>query len=403
MNKYFYFFLIVCSGISLRGQSIDTQILYNEISDLNRNYNYQLSIVKLENIINDSKSTSYDKYYAYLLKAQTYKRVFNYPSTLDNLDLAYAEGMKTDHKKEVETRIRIEKMFIDFDLLNFDKVPQHLAEIDKSLLPLIDGTTLSFYYNVIAVMNIREGKLEEAENSLYEGIKILEETDPQHLPAVYIKLLALAESLNDAEMALSAFEKGMHYAEKYKMDIYKIRLYFEYSHFFVVRQDYKNAYFYQNLGSELSGKYNAPYQSGKMNMLEKEMLKTRTDLELKNERNMLIFLCVLLAIFVILIVVLFKLFKVNKQKRDLIERENDRIRAKLEKLSWELDQIDNSKVDLKKYDLTERQLEIIELIKKGKTNKEIGAALFISENTVKYHLKIIYNVLGIDNRISLKV
>jgi DNA-binding CsgD family transcriptional regulator len=403
VNKYIYLFLLLFYGNSLLAQSIDAKKLYQEISDLNRNYNYELSIVKLENIINDPKSTSYDKYNAYLLKAQTYKRVFNYPSTLDNLDLAYKEGMKTERKKEVETRIRIEKMFIDFDLLNFDKVPQHLAKIDKSSLPLIDGTTLSFYYNVLAVMDIREGKLKEAEKSLYEGIKVLEETDPQHLPGVYIKLLALAENLNDIEMARSAFDKGMHYAEEYKMDIYKIRLYFEYSHFFVAREDYKNAYFYQNLGSELSGKYNAPYQSGKMNMLENEMLKTRTDLELKNERNMLIFLSVLLTILLILILVLFKLFKVNKQKRALVESENDRIRAKLEKLSWELDQIDHSKVDLKKYDLSERQLEIIELIKQGKTNKEIGSALFISENTVKYHLKIIYNVLGIDNRISLKV
>ena len=403
MNKYFYFFLIFFSGISLQGQSIDTQKLYKEISDLNRNYNYELSIVKLENIINDRKSTAYDKYYAYLLKAQTYKRVFNYPSTLDNLDLAYKEGMKTDRKKEVDTRIRIEKMFIDFDLLNFDKVPQHLAGIDKSTLPLIDGTTLSFYYNVIAVMDIREGNFEAAESALQEGISTLEKTDPQHLPGVYIKLIGLAESLNDSEMARSAFDKGMYYAEKYKMDIYKIRLFFEYSHFFVARQDYKNAYFYQNQGSELTGKYNAPYESGKMNMLEKEMLKTRTDLELRNERNLLIFLTILLVILLVLVLVLYKFFKVSKQKSILVEIENDRIRTELEKLSSELNQKDNAKVDFKNYDLTERQLEIIALIKEGKTNKEIGAALFISENTVKYHLKIIYNVLGIDNRISLKV
>ena len=37
----------------------------------------------------------------------------------------------------------------------------------------------------------------------------------------------------------------------------------------------------------------------------------------------------------------------------------------------------------------------------GKTNKEIGVELFISENTVKYHLKIIYEALNITNRSKL--
>ena len=51
--------------------------------------------------------------------------------------------------------------------------------------------------------------------------------------------------------------------------------------------------------------------------------------------------------------------------------------------------------------LSERQTEIVNLVKKGLTNKEIAEQLFISENTVKYHLKSIYTLLGIDSRNSL--
>lgn len=59
-------------------------------------------------------------------------------------------------------------------------------------------------------------------------------------------------------------------------------------------------------------------------------------------------------------------------------------------------------IDLNRYKLTERQLEIIQLVKENKSNKEISAMLFISENTVKYHLKKIFEILDIDKRSDLK-
>ncbi|MBW7870788.1 MAG: response regulator transcription factor [Flavobacteriia bacterium] len=186
------------------------------------------------------------------------------------------------------------------------------------------------------------------------------------------------------------------------MGIYKVNLYKQLSHFYVGRKDYKNAYNLFIIGSNLIGSYDAPSRSGKLNSVEKELMMARKDLELRNDRNKLIFVSVLLIILFILICVLFQLFRVNRKSRKLVEQENDRIRAELEKLTDELAKNNYSEKDLSRYNLTERQLEIIELIKAGKSNKEIAAELFISENTVKYHLKIIYSLLGIDNRVRLK-
>ena len=52
--------------------------------------------------------------------------------------------------------------------------------------------------------------------------------------------------------------------------------------------------------------------------------------------------------------------------------------------------------------LTERELEIARLAAAGITNKEIGARLYISENTVKMALKSIFEKLGISSRALLK-
>lgn len=88
-------------------------------------------------------------------------------------------------------------------------------------------------------------------------------------------------------------------------------------------------------------------------------------------------------------------------KRKFVELENSEMRAELKSLNLMLNKTGENALDLNQFNLSERQKQIIRLVEQGKTNKEIGAALFISENTVKYHLKIIYNTLGISNRNSL--
>jgi two-component system NarL family response regulator len=48
--------------------------------------------------------------------------------------------------------------------------------------------------------------------------------------------------------------------------------------------------------------------------------------------------------------------------------------------------------------LTPREVAVLELVAKGKSNKEISAALSLAEGTVKTHLKRIYEKLGVDDR-----
>ncbi|NLA92375.1 MAG: LuxR family transcriptional regulator [Spirochaetales bacterium] len=60
-----------------------------------------------------------------------------------------------------------------------------------------------------------------------------------------------------------------------------------------------------------------------------------------------------------------------------------------------------SKEVLASMGISAREGEIIELLVEGKTNSEIAAALFISTNTVKTHIKNIYAKLEVTNRIQL--
>jgi len=57
----------------------------------------------------------------------------------------------------------------------------------------------------------------------------------------------------------------------------------------------------------------------------------------------------------------------------------------------------NSK-KLEELEITPRELEILELIAKGLSNREIAGKLFVSENTVKTHSSRVFDKLGAKRR-----
>jgi DNA-binding NarL/FixJ family response regulator len=53
---------------------------------------------------------------------------------------------------------------------------------------------------------------------------------------------------------------------------------------------------------------------------------------------------------------------------------------------------------VKAFDLTSREIEVLRLIAKGATNREIAEKLIISEGTVKNHISSILSRLGLRDR-----
>lgn len=58
-------------------------------------------------------------------------------------------------------------------------------------------------------------------------------------------------------------------------------------------------------------------------------------------------------------------------------------------------------INFQKYNLTEREAEVLSLVAHGITNKEIAVSLSITENTVKNHLCNIMEKLHLQNRVQL--
>ncbi|WXR60819.1 LuxR C-terminal-related transcriptional regulator [Peptostreptococcaceae bacterium AGR-M142] len=80
----------------------------------------------------------------------------------------------------------------------------------------------------------------------------------------------------------------------------------------------------------------------------------------------------------------------NQNSNEQIEKEQDD--SEIKKLNLELTKYEK---------LTNREKEILELIKNGMDNKEIAKHIFISENTVKKHVGNILSKFEVKNRIEL--
>ena len=90
---------------------------------------------------------------------------------------------------------------------------------------------------------------------------------------------------------------------------------------------------------------------------------------------------------------------ISKQKRALLDSTVSKLEVSYKEEKQQVGQSINQTCKL--YNLTAREIEIVELILRGSTYKTIGKTLFISEKTVSKHAENIFRKTGASNKIEL--
>jgi DNA-binding CsgD family transcriptional regulator/ArsR family metal-binding transcriptional regulator len=85
------------------------------------------------------------------------------------------------------------------------------------------------------------------------------------------------------------------------------------------------------------------------------------------------------------------------------DRRIDELQAKLEQLEKNRVSQISSNNQLLPSPLTNREIEVLQILAKGATNKEISNQLFISGHTVKTHINHIFDKLGVNDRTQASV
>ena len=403
IKKHFPLLLLVLFVFTQSfGQSEKLKKLENQIKTFNDNLQYEKSIAVLNEIITNEQSTHYEKYYAYLLESFTHKRLFNYTKTLHKLDLALAEGLQSDQKEEVKNTIDAEKCFVYFDTQDYPKAEALITQLRKLNFKHLTIPTQSWIIMQDGYIKMLNKDYAKSEQLLNEAAALVKANSPENLPNIYGKKMELFNKMNLFEKRDTAFKEGLLLAKKYNKVKYEMYLYQVMRNIFQENEDYKNAFFTQKKYDSIVKYYNATDANGKLELAEKKLEDENRQLKEQNEKYIDYILYGVIVSLLLLLYFAFRLYQSNMAKRILVEKENTRIHNEIERLTQALDEKGNAALNLSNYNLTDRQKEIIDFIRSGLTNKEIATKLFISENTVKYHLKIIYEILDVEHRSAIR-
>lgn len=107
----------------------------------------------------------------------------------------------------------------------------------------------------------------------------------------------------------------------------------------------------------------------------------------------------ILEIIILTYAITFRI-KILQGENRKFRKEIDKFIQNFEKSKEELSESDIIKISItiEKYNLSEREGEVFNLIVRGLTNKRIAEDLHISLNTVKYHIRNIYEKLNINSK-----
>lgn len=151
---------------------------------------------------------------------------------------------------------------------------------------------------------------------------------------------------------------------------------------------------------QLNIKYDVKEKENKIQMLElrKEVMVRRG----------WITVFIVVVLFLVLLVTLYLIYIKNKHSVLLIKQMQRDITDYIEQLNQAEEELHENEVSkseqlslkIKKFNLTEREEEVLILISKGFTNTEIADQMYVSINTIKTHIKNLFIKLDVRNRIE---
>lgn len=393
--------ILLLFSIFVYSQKKPIESLQEKVTQYSQSERYDLSVKLLTDFVSDKRNTADDKYTAYLIKSDIYKSLFKYQHALKYLDLALQEGKKSSNFLTASQEIKSEKAFIFFEMQNFDKAKLLMNELEQSGYKNLSSRYLLFLYVQEGYFLLKDKNFTASEKKLNDAIEIAQIKYPEELPIIYGKQMELYNIINDDKKRDQAYQLGIDIAKKHKNLKYEFYLNEVYKNIFSANNDPKNAFVYQKKCDSLFALYNSNSKSSNIELLEQEIKDKKYDSQIETKQQILIYLFFFSILLLILVFFLIKKYNKYKQKKILIEEENKRIQEEVKHLKTLANSQKDDHKELSTYNLTDRQLEIIQLAQSGKSNKEIATDLFISENTVKYHLKTIYTILEIKHRNEL--
>ncbi|PCE66287.1 LuxR C-terminal-related transcriptional regulator [Sediminicola luteus] len=316
---------------------------------------------------------------------------------------------------------------MEYDYANMGEVFIHTQAYDSAYVYLNKAWELSEFnhrkdgrgikQNLLGLLFQKKGDFETSNQHYSKAVSIFEQhKNPRYLSNTLINLGVNHLHLGHMAQAKTFIDQGLATAQAINSKDNTLLGYEALSEFYAQNGAYKEALDARNLAvlfkdsilneasqksiisSQVAFEAQAKDDTIKQLAKEKEANRIRADVNLQT--------IVVLSIAALLIIIggfiVFWLYRKNVDLR--FQQKNQALKNYLQELdALRLGQTE-APIDFKEkvmgFELSNREVEVLELITKGYSNNEIAEALFVSQNTVKTHIKNIYLKLDVKNRVQ---
>lgn len=402
MARYLLLLLLFCANFLL-AKEINLDSLEKEIFQNNRAGKYENSQQKLSELLLRKDLSREEEGQILYLMANTYRSVNDFMMSIDYLKKSEAIADGLPNGNLLKMRIDYEFAFIYFDNKDYDKskvAMEHLASQnyknpfpeDQAFILIQEGYLL-----------IRDQKLKQAEKKYQEALSIMRDIDYCNLPIVMVKLMELYSIDKQIAKVENTYQETLKITDSCNILKYRIFATAEMEKLYKQNGMFDKA---NVLGLRLDSMRKLERLYGKiseMHVMDRKFLEKD-----RSNQTETFFWEKIFGLFSFVGIAFVGTFYVLKSRRNFrkdklkMEEEIELMRLDINSYSQENHSnerfVNPQKISENFDKLTERQRDLLQLMADGFSNKEIADKLFISESTVKYHIKNIYSILDLKDR-----
>ena len=383
------------------GQTNSFRELENRVYQYNNALKYTESQALLLPVLQSETFSADEKYQAALLLSYTYKRLLDYQSTLHFLEMARQFAHQTPKKEQYLATVLSQEAFVYFDIHQYPKADSLMTALETTRFRHIDLENKAKLVMQQGYLQFLDKHYQRAESTYDKAIGWLRVASPCDLPMIYVKKMQTYAAMNRMDLLQNALTQSTRSADSCGIIKYHIYAYDELLAIYKKRNDVAGIANTTRTLDSLNKQYAQAERIAALHTQREAIMLGDNERKLQHEQQNGRYLTIGVWGLGGLMLGLLVWLLLYRQQNQRLEVEFERMKRELDAyltLSRQQSSV-RAFVETRPQDiLSERQREVLNYLSLGLSNREIADKLFVSENTVKYHIKNIYQLLEIKDR-----
>ena len=372
---------------------------YEQLEQKVYKFNNALQYVKSQQILlpllRDEQYSADQHYQAAVLLSYTYKRVFDYQSTLKYLRIAREFALKSPKKNIYLAMIGSEEAFAFFDTHAYAQADRLMSELERTNFKYLTPENKAKLVMQQGYLRFLRREYKSAQVKYEQALGLMRASAPCNLPMIQVKQMQLFAAMSQFDQMNLALKQAIAKAEECHIIKYQLYAYEELREIYKRRHDPLRSLQTQQKLDTLTNIYAKENNIAALHNQKETMLMADTNR--KNQQYQASEQWLekgLMSITILLFLALGWMGYVRLQH----SRMRQQLQTYLAAASTTPLPLETTPHKDYQHVLSHRQLEVLACMNRGMGNKQIAEQLCISENTVKYHIKNIYQMMNVNNR-----